>query len=387
LLEPYIPVTIEVQMKYPLRLSSYTRMPVMAAAICLLTLSACAKKEAPKPPPPVPVLAAKAFTKDIPFTISAIGLGEAYSTVNIKSMVSGAILKVHFREGQDVKKGDVLFEIDSRPAEAALGQAEANLARDIVQEKNAGLDEVRYFELFKRGIVSQEQNNQFSTAAETAKAVVKADRAAVASARVALGYCRIVSPISGRTGNLNFHEGNIIKENDTPNLVVINQIQPINVTFSVPEQYLPLIKRYMAKGRLTAEATPAGDDSGPVKGMLGFVDNSVDNTTGTIRLKAEFENRDKRLWPGQYASVSMTLYTVADATVVPAQAVQTGQQGPYVFVVKPDLGVETRPVTTGISSGDVTVVEKGISPGETVVTDGQLRLVPGSKVEVRAALR
>jgi multidrug efflux system membrane fusion protein len=354
----------------------------------LALLPACkGKKEAPKPPPPVPVLSAKAVTKDVPVTIKAIGMGEAFSTVSVKSLAAGEVIRVHFREGQDVKKGEVLFSIDPRPLKAALDQAEANLLKDTVQEKNAASDAVRYAELYKKGIVSQTQYAQFMTAADSAKAVLSADRAAVDTARVNLGYCIIKSPIGGRTGNLNVHEGNIVKANDTPYLVVINQITPLNVTFSVPEQYLPSIKKNMAEHRLNVEAASPGDDKGALTGTLSFVDNAVDPATGTIKLKAVFENRDRRLWPGQYVNVALSLYTIAGATLVPAQAVQTGQQGQYVFIIKPDLTVDTRPITAGLTYEDQTVVEKGLSPGETVVTDGQLRLVPGAKVELKANLK
>ena len=350
-------------------------------------LSACAKKKETPKAQPVPILAARAVTGDVPVTISAFGAGEAYSTVSVKSLVAGEIMRVHFKEGQDVKKGEALFEIDRRPLEAALNQAKANLARDTVQAENAAKEEVRYADLYKKGMVSEEQYNQFGTAAAAARAVVLSDKAAVQSARVQLGYCTITSPISGRTGNLNVHEGNVVKENDTPYLVVINQIQPINVTFSVPEQYLPDIKKYMAGGRLKVEASAPGGGMAPALGTLSFVDNAVDPATGTIKLKGVFDNKDKRLWPGQFLNVTLTLHAVKGATLAPSQAVQTGQQGQYVFVVGPDLTVSMRPVKTGVSYKGRTVIENGVSPGETVVTDGQLQLVPGAKVRIKAGLK
>lgn len=348
--------------------------------------AACKKAEAIKARPPVPVLAANAVKQDVPVTVRAIGNVEAFSTVSVKSMVAGQIMRVYFKEGQDVRKGGRLFLIDPRPGQEALRQAEANLAKDEAQEKNAESEAVRYGELYKKGMVSREQYEQFGAAAETMKATVNADRAAVENARVSLGYTLITSPIDGRTGNLNVQEGNIVKSNDTPYLVTINQVTPIYVTFSVPQQFLPDIKKYMAAGPLAVTAAPQGGDAVPAEGRLTFVDNAVDLTTGTIKLKGTFKNSDRRLWPGQFVEVTLRLTTLPSAVVVPSQAVQTGQKGQYVFVIKPDGSVEDRPVTTGIALKGATVVDKGVMAGERVVTDGQLRLVPGAKVEVRPGL-
>jgi multidrug efflux system membrane fusion protein len=370
----------------PLRALYLKSLVILSVSLSLVLTSACRKAEAPKARPPVPVVAADASKKDVPVTVGAIGNVEAYSTVSVKSMVAGQIMRVYFKEGQDVRKGDNLFLIDPRPAEEALRQAKANLAKDIAQEKNAETEAARYAELYKRGIVSKEQYEQFRTNAETLAATVNADRAAAENAGVTLGYTKITSPIDGRTGNLNVHEGNIVKENDTPYLVVINQVTPIYVTFSVPQQYLMDIKKYMAQGKLAVTASAQGDDKSPAEGVLTFVDNAVDPATGTIKLKGTFLNSDLRLWPGQFVEVSLRLTSLPGATVVPAQAVQTGQKGQYVFVIKPDMTVEDRPVQPGITLKGETVIDKGIRPGERVVTDGQLRLVPGAKVEVKPGL-
>lgn len=369
------------------RSSLYLKYSVLLIISLLFALTAsCKKAEPPKPKPPVPVLAAYALKKDVPVTVRAIGNVEAFSTVSVKSMVAGQIMRVYFREGQDVRKGDKLFLIDPRPHQDALRVAEANLAKDEAQEKNAEAEVARYEALYKKGMVSREQYEQFRTAAETMGATVGADKAAVESARVTLGYTLITSPIDGRTGNLNVHEGNIVKENDTPYLVVLNQVTPIYVTFSVPQQYLPDIKKYMASGPLAVTAAPQGAGQAPAEGVLSFVDNAVDLQTGTIKLKGTFKNTDRRLWPGQFVDVTLRLTTLPAAVVVPSQAVQTGQKGQYVFVIKPDGSVEDRPVTAGITLPGATVIDKGVGAGERVVTDGQLRLVPGAKVEVKPGL-
>jgi multidrug efflux system membrane fusion protein len=359
---------------------------ILSVLLSLVLTPACKKAEAPKARPPVPVLAAYASRKDVPVTVGAVGNVEAFSTVSVKSMLAGQIMRVYFKEGQDVRKGDKLFLIDPRPSEEALRQAKANLARDEALERNAETEAARYAELYKRGIVSREQYDQFRTNADTLVATVGADRAAVKNAQVTLGYTNIMSPIDGRTGTLNVQEGNIVKENDTPYLVVINQVSPIYVTFSVPQQYLPDIKKYKARARLAVTAAVPGEAAAPAEGVLTFVDNAVDLATGTIKLKGTFKNSDRRLWPGQFVEATLRLTSLSGATVVPAQAVQTGQKGQYVFVIKPDMTVEDRPVVAGITLKGETVIDKGISPGERVVTDGQMRLTPGAKVEVRPGL-
>ncbi len=358
-------------------------------------------------------MVASAVQKAAPIEVRAIGTVEAYTTVSIKSQISGQVQRVHFREGQDVKPGDLLFTIDPRPFESALKQAEAtlardtarakeaeaNLARDIAQGQNADLDARRYAELEKEGVVSKEQAERVRTTAaalaaaveaskaavESARSAIEADRAAVQSAKVQLSFCYIRAPMSGRTGNLIIHEGNVVKANENPALVVINQITPIYVNFSVPEQFLAEIKKRMASGKLKVDAAPQ-DAPQPAAGVLTFIDNTVDSTTGTIRLKATFANQDRRLWPGQFANVVLILGQQQDAVLVPTPAVQSGQTGQFIFVVKPDLTVESRPVKAGRTFGAETVVEQGIRPGERVVTDGQLRLVPGARIEIKSKL-
>ena len=270
--------------------------------------------------------------------------------------------------------------------QAQLKKAEADLAKDIAQHQYAVKEAKRYDELVDKGYVSREQADQFRTNAAALNATVESDRETVANLNVQLGYTRIRSPIDGRTGYVMLHKGNIAKENDTPYLVVINQISPIYATFSVPQEYLPEVRKYKAMGALRVLAAPKGDSGPPVDGTLSFIDNTVDTNTGTIKMKAVFENADRRLWPGQFVDVTVMLTVQKGATVIPSQSIMTGQQGQYVFVVRPDMTVDMRPVTPGRAYAGDTVIEKGIAPGETVVTDGQVRLVPGTKVEIKPGL-
>lgn len=368
---------------------SWTRRAAGAfPAVGLLLLSACTAKRVQgdaaqaRQSMAIPVMVAKVEQRTVPIELHVIGNGEAYSTVNVKSLVQGEVQHVNFVDGQDVKKGDALFAIDPGPFQAALAQAQANLARDQAQERNAQAQEQRNTELFKSGIISTDQYDQFRTNAQALQAAVKADEAAVENARLQLGYCTIRSPLDGRTGAVLINQGNLVKANDVP-MVVINQVNPIYVDFSIPQQYLAQVKAYSARGSLRVQATVAGHENEPEWGTLSFINNSVDTTTGTILLKGTFQNQNRRLWPGQYVNVTLRLSAVANATVAPSQAIQTGQQSQYVFVVKPDLTAELRPVTTGVSYQGFTVVEKGLQPGETVVTDGQLMLAPGARVEVK----
>jgi multidrug efflux system membrane fusion protein len=349
----------------------------------LAFLPSCSKKPEPPKKMPVMVTATSVIQKTVPVQIRAIGNVEAYSSVAVKSQIGGELIRVHFKEGQDVKRGDPLFTIDPRPYEAALQQAEANLAKDTAQLENAREEVRRYAELVKKGYVAQSQYDQIRTNAASFEATVNADKAVVENVRLQLKYCFIYSPITGRTGNLIANQGNLIKANADTSMIVINQIQPIYVTFSVPENSLSEIKKYMAKGNLKIEAFLSKEDMGPEQGVLTFIDNAVDLATGSIKLKATFTNKGKRLWPGQFINAVLTLTLQPDAIVVPTQAVQTGQKGQYVFVIKNDLTVEDRPVTVGLTLDAETVIEKGLQSGETVVTDGQLRLVPGAKVQIK----
>ena len=331
----------------------------------------------------VPVLVATAVQKAVPLQLRAVGNVEAYSVVSVKSQVTGVLNKAHFKEGQDVKKGQLLFTIDPRPFEAALKQAEANLARDTAQVRNLREQVRRYAELVEKQYVSREQYDQIKANADAAEAVVEADKAAVESAKVQLSYCYIYSPVDGRVGSLLVNEGNLVRVNDGSPLVIINQINPINVTFAVPEQHLADLKRHMASGKLHVDATFQSDENRPEQGFLAFVDNAVDRSTGTIKLKAEFTNRERRLWPGQFVNVALTLATQSDAVVVPAEVIQVGPEGQQVFVVKEDKRVEMRLVTVGRTQGGEAVIAKGLTAGEIVVREGQFLLGPGSRVEVK----
>jgi multidrug efflux system membrane fusion protein len=358
----------------------------IVSIVVTVFLFACSKKSVPPPRmEKVPVTAATVIQKAVPVQLRAIGNVEAYSTISVKSQIEGVLTRVHFKEGQYVNKGDILFTIDPRPYEAALKQAEANLAKDNAQLENAHKEVSRYEDLVKKGYVAQEQYDQIRTNAAALEATINADKAMVENAHLQLKYCYIYSPINGRTGNLIANEGNLIKANADNPMVTINQIQPIYVTFSVPEQYLNEIKKYMAAMKLNVEALISKEDVMPEQGVLTFIDNTVDMATGTIKLKGTFANKGKRLWPGQFVNVLLTLTMQPNAIVIPSQAVQAGQSGVYVFVIKSDLTAESRPVVVARSLDGESVIEKGLQPGEKVVTDGQLRLVPGAKVEIKTS--
>jgi multidrug efflux system membrane fusion protein len=371
------------------------------------------RNRAAAPPPPlpgIPVTVASVALETVPLQLTVIGTVEAYSTVSVRSQVNGELMKVHFTQGQFVKKGDLLFTIDPRTFQADLDQAaanqsraaaqqrqaEANLARDEAQARTAEAQSQRYASLAEKGIVSKEQYEEMRTNAEATAAVVKADQAAIVTAResvsaakaaanaanVQLGYTTIRSPVDGRTGSLVVNQGNLVKANDTIPLIVINQVNPIYVSFSVPEAQLGNIKRYLAEGVLRVSAGPPEKGGPPENGQLSFIDNAVDSATGTVKLRATFANKEQHLWPGMFVNVVLTLTEEPNCVTVPLPAVQTGQNGQYVFVVKPDQSVESRPVTVARSAGEKAVVASGLTPGETVVTDGQLRLRPGSRIRI-----
>lgn len=359
--------------------------PLLFLMLCLFPFTACTKKisEPPKKPP-VPVTAGVVSVKSVPVLIKAIGAVEPYATVAIKSQIGGLLAKVHFREGQDVNKGDLLFTIDPRPYEAQIKQYEAVLAKDKALLDNAREEARRYHELAKKGYVARDQYEQFRTNELALEATVNADRAVLENAKLQLGFCFIQAPVSGRTGSLIVNEGNLIKANADTSMVVINQIQPIYITFSVPEKNLPEIRDRMRTGTLNMTANLSTGDPYTETGKLTFIENTVDTATGTIKLKGTFANKEKKLWPGQYVNATLTLAELSNAVVLPSQALQTGQQGQYVFVVKQDT-VELRQVTAGPAFEGVTVIEKGVAAGEQVITDGQMRLVPGAKIEILAA--
>jgi len=370
---------------------------VSLALLAAIGLAACGDKgggtaAAPdkkgKESPAIPVVVAPVIAQTVPLKIQAIGNVEVQNTVSIKSRLDGQIVKVSFRDGQDIIKGQPLFEIDPRPLQAQLLQAQAALARDKAQLDRARAQEERYKDLLQKGFVSQDAYAQFHTNVDTAAATVRANEAAVENARLQTEYTLIRSPIEGRAGKILIQEGNLVKANDTVSLVVINQIAPIYVSFAVPEQYLGVIRKYMAAGKLVVEALPPGapgaaDAAGTVAtGTLAFIDNTVDATTGTVRLRATFPNRDRTLWPGQFVTASVTLNEQQNAIVVPSQAVQTGPKGQYVYVVKAGVA-DMREIAIERVDGAQTVVAKGLAAGEQVVTTGQSRLVPGIKVSIK----
>ncbi|MGH9455291.1 MAG: efflux RND transporter periplasmic adaptor subunit, partial [Terriglobia bacterium] len=321
----------------------------------------------------------------VPVEINVIGSGEAYLTVNVKSLVQGEVQRVYFKDGQFVRQGDTLFSIDPAPFQAALAQAKANLAHDQAQADYAKSQDTRYTALYQSGIVSQDQYDQFRNNYAALAAAVEADQAAIDNAKLNLGYCTIRSPIDGKTGAVQIVAGNLVKVNDVP-MVVINQINPIYVNFSVPQQYLPQIKQYEARRPLRVEAILPHQPDKPEWGTLTFINNTVDVNTGTILLKGTFPNAQRRLWPGEFVNVVLNLSVQSNAVVAPSTAIQTGQQGHYVYVVGGDHKAQLRPVTAGSVYKDKTVIEKGLKPGETVVTDGQLLLYPGATVMVKSSL-
>jgi multidrug efflux system membrane fusion protein len=360
---------------------------------------------------PVPVVVANVVQKNVPIEVASVGNVEAYSTINVVPQVGGQLTEVYFHEGDYVTKGAKLFMIDPRPLAAMVAQAEANLARDtaLLQQAQANLARDtanqnyaretadRYAKLFEQGIVSKDQGEQLASNADALAQLVIADKASIESARaqiladkanidnikLQLSYTTIYSPIDGRTGNLTVKSGNIVTPNTTI-LTTITQVEPIYVTFSIPESRLADVRRYMAQGTLQVAAR-GQDGTDTDLGQLTFVDNNVDTTTGTIRLKGTFQNGSRKLWPGEYAYVKLRMSMQQNALVLPDQAVQTGQDGTYVYVVKDDGTVEMRPVNTGLRVDQDMVIDRGVQNGETVVTEGQLRLAPGTRVQIRGA--
>jgi membrane fusion protein, multidrug efflux system len=356
------------------------RLAVLAALA-----SSCAKQQAA---PPVRlatrVSVAKVIQKTMPVEVTAVGNVEAISTISIRAQVAGEIQDVHFKEGDFVKKGQVLLTIDPRPYEAALAQAKAALARDKATGKYNRAQAQRYKTLFDQGVVPAEQVDSFTSGADASDATVNADEAAVKTAELNLEYCTIVAPIDGRTGTVMVKAGNLVKVADVP-IVVINQVNPIYVNFTVPQQYWPDIKQDVDRRALHVKVTIPQNAGLPVEGTLTFVDNIVDSTTGTIHLRGTFDNSADRLWPGLYVSVLLTLSEQANAIVVPAHSIVSTQQSSYVYVVKENDIVEQRTVVPSRTIENETVVEKGLQTGETIVTDGQVNLVPGAKVEVKSS--
>jgi multidrug efflux system membrane fusion protein len=331
----------------------------------------------------VSVQVATVEQKSVPVRIDAIGNVEPYLSVQLKPRIDGQIVEVNFKEGQEVRKGEVLFRIDPRPYEAVMKQAQANAARDRAQAERARSQDTRYKELLSKNFISADGYAQIQTNAQSADAVALASEAAVENAKVQLDYTTIRSPIDGYVGRVLLQQGNIARAADPNAIALINQVRPIYVTFAVPEKHLSDIRTRMKSGRLVVDAVPS-DSSRMISGQLAFIDNAVDQTTGTIKLRAQFANVDNVLWPGQFANVSVRLYDESDALVLPSRAVQNGPEGQFVFVVKDDMTVEVRPVTIARNEGELAIVAKGVQKGERVVTQGQLRLAPGSRVSIAA---
>lgn len=390
---------------------------LLSTTLCFVVLCGCQKQPvqagaASAGPMAMAVSVAQATRQSVPAEVHVVGTVEASAVVQVKSQIAGQLEAVAFTEGQNVNLGDVLFRIDSRPYEEALrqaqaavdrdqaqvAQAEANLVRDQAQAKYSETDAVRQEQLNKENLASKMAADQAKTSLDvnrataraseamvnTARASMASDQAAVAKAKLDLSYCTIAAPISGRTGNLLVHPGNLVKENDAA-LVIIHRVEPIFVSFGVPEDRLDTIRRLNAVRPLPVAVTLQDGESRTVTGSLTVIDNTVDASTGTIHLKAVFQNHDGMLWPGQFVNVSLTLNTIRDAIVVPSESVQAGREGQMVFVVKPGNTVEMRPVIAGMAAGNKTVIEKGLSAGETVVTDGQMALFPGAPVRIVTA--
>lgn len=335
--------------------------------------------------PPVPVIVATAIEKTVPEQLKNIGTVEAFSTVNIKARVEGQLIAIDFKEGDFVKKGQLLFTLDPRPFEAAVAQAKATYNKDLASAHQAQLDERRYKLLLDNGVGSQQQYDQAYGLSHSLAAAAEADKAAIRNAEINLEYTQIRSPIDGRTGGLQVHIGDMIKpDSDTP-MVVINQIEPIYVDFSIPEKNLAEVRRYMEQHPLEVQALAPGQQE-PEEGILSFIDNTVNTATGTIMLKGKFKNEDRRLWPGQFVNATLTLRQIPNAVLVPSEALQTGQAGAFVYVVGHDMKVEARPVVASAQVEGGTVIKRGLSKGETVVTDGQLRLAPGATVRIKKSL-
>lgn len=360
-------------------------IPFILIFITLLTaaLFGCSGEEEKRPMPSLPVKTAPVITLDVPITLSAVGTVESLSTVKVSSRVSGLVTGQHVQEGENVEKGQLLFTIDDKPYQTVLDSAKSNLERDRIKLEKALKDATRYADLLKKDYVTKSQAEQIEADAESLKAVIKGDEAALENAMLDISYCSIRSPINGKAGAILIHEGNLVNKNDINNpLMVINQLMPVSVKFAAAEQYLSDIKARMAEHDLEVQATMPGQKDKTYKGKLTFIDNAISTDSGTVDLKAIFENTDLRLWPGMFVNVVLVLGTKTGAVATPLSAVQMGQEGTYVYVLKNDMTVEQRKVKTGEQSNNHIVIESGVSPDETVVTDGQLMIYPGAKVTV-----
>lgn len=360
---------------------------VSGIAFAVWFAAACSKSDPPRQPS-VPVSVTTVKRTSVPYVVTANGVAEPMQTVAVEAQVNGILNRVTFAEGQPVQAGQVLFEIDSRPYVALLQQARAQLARDEAQAANARRDAARYAALVKEGYVTGSQADQAEATAASAAATVAADRANVSKAALDVANSTIRAPISGRTGSLLVRQGNLVKANSNPPLVVINQIQPILVRFAIPQSQLPDIQKYYRGGNaLQVRATPSEGSGVPLMGTLAFIDNNVDSTTGTVLLKARFDNPEATLWPGQYTNVALQLFVDPNALTLPAPAVMTGQQGTYVYTIDSAGTAKQRPVQVSRTVDSLSVISSGLKEGERVVVDGQSRLIPGSKVTVKGAPR
>jgi membrane fusion protein, multidrug efflux system len=363
---------------------------LLLITVAMASLTACGKKDQAQAAnasarPAAPVVVAVAEQRDVPVQLSAIGNVESYQTVQIRSQVNGQIQSIFFKEGQDVHKGQLLFQLDKKPFQADLEKAQGMLQHDEAQAANSRLQAERYNVLEMQGVASKEQADQVRAQAKADASAVYADKAAVDAAKVQLQYTDIKAPIDARTGALLMNVGNLVKANDTPFLVQLNQVTPIYATFSIPENQLDAVRK-LAAGNLKVLAFPKGQNTNPAEGKLTFIDNGVDMQTGTVKLKATFANKDRRLWPGQYVDVVLNLSTRKQAVLVPTKAIQTGQQGQYVYVVTPQSTAESRNVETSGTYQNSTVIAGGVSAGEKVVVDGQLRVAPNAKVLVQSTV-
>jgi membrane fusion protein, multidrug efflux system len=363
---------------------------LLLLAAVLLIIPGCGGKEpvqaagGPAARSGAPVVVASVEEFDVPVQIHGIGNVESYQTVQIRSQVNGQIQKIFFKEGDDVHAGQLLFQLDKRPFQADLDRAMGQMKRDQAQAENSRLQAERYSGLEKEGIVAHEQADLIRSQAKAEAAAVDADKAAIESARVQLQYADILAPIDARAGVLMINLGNLVKANDTPYLVQLNQVTPIYVTFSIPEGNLSRVRQRFASGRLKVLALPKGQPDQPVEGRLSFIDNGVDTTTGTFKVKATFQNRDRRLWPGEFVDVALELSTQKNAVVVPTKAIQSGQQGDYVYVVRSDNTAESRPVKQAGTYQNLTLISEGLKAGEQVIVNGQLRVAPNAKVSIQS---
>jgi multidrug efflux system membrane fusion protein len=366
------------------RAAAFTRGFACGLLVATVLLTGCSGRKSASPAP-VPVTVGRVVVQPEPLSLNAVGTVEPIETASVKAQVGGVITKVSFSEGQNVRAGQLLFQIDPRPFEVALDAATAELGKDKSQAENAEIQAKRYADLVKKDYVTQEQYDAARTQAEMLKSTVQVDEAAVEQAKLNLGYASIAAPISGRTGSLLVKRGNVVKANDAV-LVVINQMRPIRVSFAIPENQLPLVRKYASRGKLEVHVKTSSDSSrSEFKGRLVFIDNEVDPGTGTVTLKADFSNEGGSLVPGQFVDTELVLTIEPAALTVPAGAVVTGQEGTFAFVVRPDKKVEKRPVRVNRTLNNTVVVDEGLKPGETVVTDGQMRLVPGATVAIKSA--